>query len=339
MKVVKHLRNSYCLKWLRPHVVFSCHANLQEKLLGDLRRKVLWGVADADFSLCPCNCPWQYKANGECAYGGERLTCQIAGRAYKISCNVPNCNCFYMGKPHQYIKTRVQEHIGEVTKLYHKSILLPNRTTTIPPLTHSQNSSTCSSTMSLATQQQSETSYQDPIFSQLAYKMCIIIDNTTPPQTLIGLTITRAPTDVSDINQLPVASQPPIVNFGQDLPTTPEIPFYTRATTTLNAQQDNCSALARHLFAHVKNFQFETKAEIAKWCHTNIMVDILWRLNTISLVKMAGKKICRLCATKRMVIGQNFTSAHRRRKILNLKSEMCSICSCKARFLRFVRSN
>ncbi len=43
-KVVKHLRNLYCLKWLRPCVVFSRHANLQEKLLGDLWPKVLWGL-------------------------------------------------------------------------------------------------------------------------------------------------------------------------------------------------------------------------------------------------------------------------------------------------------
>ncbi len=56
VKLVKHLRNLYRLKWLRPCEVFSRHANLQEKLLGDLQRKVLWGVTDADFGPCPCNC-------------------------------------------------------------------------------------------------------------------------------------------------------------------------------------------------------------------------------------------------------------------------------------------
>ena len=155
MKVVEHLRNLYPLKWLRPRVVFSRHANLQEKLIGDLRWKVLWGVADADFGPHPCNCPWQYKINGECAYGGERFTCQTAVSVYKISCNVPNCNCFYVDKSQRYIKTRIQEHIGEVTKLYYKSILLPNHSATTPPLAHLQGSSTCSLTMSLAMQQQS----------------------------------------------------------------------------------------------------------------------------------------------------------------------------------------
>ncbi len=231
-----------------------------------------------------------------------------------------------------------KEHIGEVTKLYNKSILLPNRSKTTPPLAHLQGSSTCSSTMSLATQQQSETSYQDPLLFQLTDGMCIIIDDTAPPQPPIGLTITRAPSDVNNIDQLPVAPQPPIVNFG-DLPPPPEISFYARATTTLDAQQHNCSAPACHLFAHVKNLRLDTKAEIAKWCRTNITVDVLWRSNTISLVKTAGQNVCRLCATKRMIIGQNFTSAHRRRKNLNLKSEMHGVCSCKARFLQFARSD
>ncbi len=327
MKVVKHLRNLYRLKWLCPCVVFSRHANLQEKLLGDLRRKGFSGVADADFGPHPCNCPQQYKVNGECAYGGERLTCRTAGSVYKISCNVPNCNCFYVGKSQQYIKTCIQERIGEVTKLYNKSILLPNRSTTTPPLAHLQGSSTCSSTMSLATQQQSETSYQDPLLSQLTNGMCIIIDDAAPPQPPISLTITRAPSDVSDINQLPVTPQTPFINFG-DLSPTPEIPFYARATTNLDAQQDNCSALACQLFAHVKNLWFNTKAEVAKWCRTNITVDIQWCLNTISLIKTVGQKVCRLCTTEPMIIGQNFTSAYRRRKILNLKSEMHGVCSC-----------
>jgi hypothetical protein len=192
--------------------------------------------------------------------------------------------------------------------------------------------------MSLATQHQSETSYQDPLLSQLANGMCIIIYNAAPPQPPIGLTITRTPSDVSDINQLPVAPQPPIVIFG-DLPPTPEISFYARATTNLDTQQDNCSALACQPFAHVKNLRFNTKAEVAKWCRTNITVDTLWRLNTISLVKKAGQKVCRLCATKRMIIGQNFTSSHRQRKVSNLKSEMHGVCSCKARFLQFARSD
>ena len=109
---------------------FSRHTNLQEKLLGDLPQKILCGVHVADFGPRPCNCPRKFKVNGECTYSGTQFTCWTAGCVYKISCYVPNCNCFYMGKSQRYVETRVQEDIGENTKLYNTRILLPNRTAT-----------------------------------------------------------------------------------------------------------------------------------------------------------------------------------------------------------------
>ena len=142
---MKHLRNLYKLKWLRPRVVFSRHTNLQEKLLGDLQQKILWGFNGANFGPHPCNCLRKFKVNGECAYGGTRFMCRTAGCVYKnISCNVPNCNCFYVGKSQLYDKMRVQELIGAVTKLYNKCILLPNCTATrsTPPSAPSQGAST-----------------------------------------------------------------------------------------------------------------------------------------------------------------------------------------------------
>jgi hypothetical protein len=104
------------------------------------------------------------------------------------------------------------------------------------------------------------------------------------------------PSDVSNIGPVTAAPQPPIIHF-DNLPPTPNTPFYARATTTdqLDAQQENCSALARHLFAHVQHIRIDTKAEVAEWCHTHIKVDILWHLNTISLVKKVSTKICKLC--------------------------------------------
>jgi hypothetical protein len=120
--VIKSLRNAYQLKWLCPHVIYSGHTNLQ---VGDLKRKLLWGVADADLGKRPCNCPNKFKVNGECTYGGDE-SCQTSGTVYKISCKHENCNCFYIGKSQRYIKTHVQEHIGEVTKLYAKNILTTN---------------------------------------------------------------------------------------------------------------------------------------------------------------------------------------------------------------------
>jgi hypothetical protein len=190
--------------------------------------------------------------------------------------------------------------------------------------------------MSIATQ--SRNSNQD---LPQTNPMCVGIEGA-PPLPPIGLTMhlrTQMPSDVSNINPVTTAQQPPIVHF-KNLPPTPEIPFYTRATTInhLDTQQENCSALARHLFIHVKHLRFNTKAEVAEWCHAHIKVNILWCSNTISLVKTAGTKICRLCTVKHMIIGQNFNNVHRQRKILNLKSELLGVCSCKTRFLQFARS-
>ncbi len=66
--VIAIFRNAYQLKWLRSRVVYSRHTNLQERLLGDLKCKLLCGVVNADLGICPCNCPTKFKVNGECAY-------------------------------------------------------------------------------------------------------------------------------------------------------------------------------------------------------------------------------------------------------------------------------
>jgi hypothetical protein len=133
---LKNLRNAYHLKWLRPRVVYSRHNNLQEKLLGDLRCKLLWNVVDADMGKCPCNFPPKFKVNEVFAYGGDDSCC-TSGTVYKISCLLATCNCFYIGKSQRYVKMRIQEHIGEVTKFYAKKILATNhRSQTTTPSPH-----------------------------------------------------------------------------------------------------------------------------------------------------------------------------------------------------------
>jgi hypothetical protein len=132
--VIKSLWNAYQLKWLCPHVVYSWHTNLQERLLEDLKCKLLWDVVDADLGKRPCNYPNKFKVNGECTHGSDN-SCRTFGTVYKISCKHENCNCFYIGKSQRYIKMCVQEHIGEVTKLYAKNILTTNRSPKSPPPT------------------------------------------------------------------------------------------------------------------------------------------------------------------------------------------------------------
>jgi hypothetical protein len=216
IKVIKHLRNLYKLKWLHPRILFRRHTNLQEKLLGDLRRKVLWGVVNADFGPPPCNWPRMNKVNGECAYSSKHFSRCTAGSVYKILCIANNCNCFYIGKSQRYIKMRIQEHIGEVTKLYNKHILLPNQTTITPPPIQSQGSTNCLSTMSLVTQ--SRTSYQD---LPQTNPMCVVIEDA-PPLPPIGLTMhlhTQAPSDLSGIDAVTVVPQALIIHSKKLPPT------------------------------------------------------------------------------------------------------------------------
>jgi hypothetical protein len=193
--VIKSLRNAYKLKLLCPHVIYSWHTNLQERLLGDLKRKLLWGVVDADLGKRPFNCPTKFKVYGECAYGGNN-SCQTSGTVYKILCKHENCNCFYIGKSQCYIKTRVQEHIGEVTKLYAMNILTTNRSQkSSPPHQSSQTQSTmCSNPFSLKIQQTT----LSPGSNKNTPPLCVVIDNKS---------------DTSSIDDPVVGEPPPIPMF------------------------------------------------------------------------------------------------------------------------------
>jgi hypothetical protein len=97
---------------------------IQEKLRGDLKCKLLWGITDADLGCHPCNCPRAHKVNGVC---DDASSCHTTRTVYKIMCETNCCNCFYIGKSQRYVKKQVQEHIGEVARLYGKLILPTNQ--------------------------------------------------------------------------------------------------------------------------------------------------------------------------------------------------------------------
>ncbi len=139
--------------------------------------------------------------------------------------------------------------------------------------------------------------------------LCVVIENQL---------------DTSSIDN-PVIGEPP--------------PIPTFAPSPRQTKQDNCSALACHLYSHTQNLPFWTRAEVAVWCQSKIKIKNLWQLNSINLQKTASTQLCWLCAAERMIIGHNFISTNRRSKIINLKSKMRGVCSCKTRFLRFLQSD
>jgi len=338
---IKRIRNAYRLKWLRPRVIFSRHTNLREKLLGDLNRKLLHGVVDVDYGPRPCNCPARYKVNGKCAFstGGE-TTCRTAGIVYKISCKAnSNCKCFYIGKSQRYVKTRVQEHIGEVTKLYSKYILPSNRSNQSTRSLSSTQTTDNQSTALISLGSQWPSLPAQPPAPITSPPLCVIIDDaapTTAPRTLTMRLRSRVNSDLTESIDGASANDDSTIQVSLPDPPPDESPPPTQASPIIiDPRQDNCSALARHLLSHVKDLQFNTKAEVADWCRSHLEVDIIWKSNTISLLKSSNTKHCKLCAVERMVIGRKFGN----KGIINLKSELRGICTCKTRFLWFARSS
>ncbi len=327
-QIIRRLRNEFKLKWLRLRVIYSWHSNLQEKLLGNLKWKLLWGVCDANFGQQPCNCPNKYKVNGKCTYGSKKSTFHTAGVIHKITCTAPNCNCFYIRKSQRYIKTRIQEHTGEVTKLYSKSILLINRhqTTTTLPSSPSQTSKRESALISQPPSPSLHTSTSSSaLLSQPAQSddnpLCIVINppaHNHPTDLSMQLHCSGSQSDTSTITN--IENVPPNLLMFHPPPTVDFGPPIKAAPPHIVPRQDNYSALAWHLYSHIKQMHVNTKAKVAEWCWSHIEVDIIWQWNPITLMNMASTKICHLCVAERMVIGHNFNHPHWSKKILNLKN-------------------
>ncbi len=110
-QVIHQTRNEFQLKQLHPHVVYSQDSNPKKKLLGNLKRKLLCGITEANLGCQACNCPNKHKVTGVWAYGGETSSCQTASTVYKISGKAKDCNCFYIGKSQRYIKKCIHEKI------------------------------------------------------------------------------------------------------------------------------------------------------------------------------------------------------------------------------------
>ncbi len=187
---------------------------MQEKLLGNLKRKLLWGITDANLGCRPCNCPRNHKVNGVCAYGSNGYSCWTARTVYKITCKVNGCNCFYIGKSQQYVNKQVQEHIGEVVKIYPKTILPTNQQPAHPTSSNPHTSTTSSVELSL--DKQTDSVHESP-------PLHVIINNNAPnqPREASTRTIRRNNSNNSSItnnreNEPPrnlTPNPPPIINF------------------------------------------------------------------------------------------------------------------------------
>ena len=85
----------------------------------------------------------------------------------------------------------------------------------------------------------------------------------------------------------------------------------------------DCSQLTRHMWAHAKDQDFATKAELYSWVRNNWEVEIVHKSSIISNMKTAGTKNCSLCMQERIVL---FKAFHQKRtpthNFMNSKNEV-----------------
>lgn len=100
----------YDLKWMRVRMIYKRHMNVKEMLLGDITKKIMRGIDDAEYikkiQRGKCTCRSTHKHDGECLYKEE---CETKAVIYKISCKC--CNSFYIGKTSRSLKVGVKSTI------------------------------------------------------------------------------------------------------------------------------------------------------------------------------------------------------------------------------------
>jgi hypothetical protein len=224
---------------------------------------------------------------------------------YKIMCETNCCNCFYIGKSQRYVKKQVQEHIGEVARLYGKLILPTNQSQkpcAARPLNHG---------------------YQQPIWSSSpsTHKQIQSTKNASNRPR-------EAPTRTLMITNADASS---ITADREDEPSRNSVDFCPIKAPhhPPDPRQENYSALARHLLSHIRHIRFNLTSDVREWCRSHISIDILWKSNSISLMNTVCTKLCRLCTAEQMTIGHNFVHSERCKKIINLKTDsMRGACTC-----------
>ena len=69
--IIKELRDSYNLNWLRISMSYHRFLNLSQVFREDLNTKLAKGVVSEAYAKLPCNYNQSSKVNGECMYRGE----------------------------------------------------------------------------------------------------------------------------------------------------------------------------------------------------------------------------------------------------------------------------
>ena len=97
----------------------------------------------------------------------------------------------------------------------------------------------------------------------------------------------------------------------------------------------DCSQLTRHMWAHAKDQDFATKAELYSWVRNNWEIENCAQKFYHLQHENCTHKKCSLCMQERIVL---FMACHQKRtpthNFMNSKNEMYVKCSCRTRFLQ-----
>jgi hypothetical protein len=107
---LKEIKDRYkTLKWIRPSMCYHRYGNLRELFQADLTLKLMDGITSKDFENSPCNC----RNKSTCPYFGK---CRRKIVVYKATCL--QTQAVYIGNTQQPLKLRMQQHVGDVKRLY-----------------------------------------------------------------------------------------------------------------------------------------------------------------------------------------------------------------------------
>ena len=95
-----------------------------------------------------------------------------------------------------------------------------------------------------------------------------------------------------------------------------------------------CTEISRHMWAHVKDMQFNNTKELYSWIRSKWEISIVSKSNVISCMMTANTRNCSLCMQEHVKLFYDFNDETQKKKLMNSRTEFYGNCSCKTRFLR-----
>ena len=71
-----------------------------------------------------------------------------------------------------------------------------------------------------------------------------------------------------------------------------------------------------------------------RWCQTKLKVEMIHKGSAILMMQTVDSKNCNLCMQEKINLFYDLGDSERCKALINNKSELFGVCTCKTRFLR-----